>query len=140
MPARKFQSQTTTGEAFKGFKLPDTKCHLGVEAVGDRYHILIPKHKSWPATGTHVFSTFRDNQKEMCILVLYGNSMKASENRLLGQFDMVNIPPAPKQVPAMEVTFRIDTRGYLTAECKDLDYHRHKMWTQNGGAMTVRSR
>mmetsp|Transcript_15123 Transcript_15123/g.20870 ORF Transcript_15123/g.20870 Transcript_15123/m.20870 type:complete len:323 (-) Transcript_15123:174-1142(-) len=138
MPMRKFQATTTTGEAFKGFQLPKQRCHLGVEAVGDRFHILIPRTKTWPAVGTHIFSTHRNNQREMCILVLYGDSTTASENKMLGQFDMINIPPAPKQVPAMEVTFRVDVRGKLTAEARDLDTERHKLWTAQGGAIVVK--
>ena len=66
------------------------------------------------------------------MLVLYGDDPIASNNLLLGQFDVVNIPPAPKDVPRIEVTFRLSKDMVLTAEARDLDTERHKLWQQRG--------
>ena len=66
------------------------------------------------------------------MLVLYGDDPIASNNLLLGQFDVINIPPAPKDVPRIEVTFRLSKDMVLTAEARDLDTERHKLWQQRG--------
>lgn len=138
IPHRKFLATTTHGETFQGIQLSKRQQHLGVQVLGGKFHVLIPSHKTWPCTGTHIFSTARNNQKELCILVQQGNSNHGSDNKLLGQFDLVNIPPAPRQLPAIEVTFRVDVRGKLTAEAKDLDYDRHKQWTAARGAIVIK--
>ena len=75
---------------------------------------------------------------QACILILHGTSSKASENSLLGQFDIVNIPPARKGEPQIEVTFTLSADLKLTVEARDLDTGRQKLWQQNGGVVLCR--
>lgn len=102
-------------------------------------HSLSPPAQTWPAQDSYVFSTHNDNQKELCILILLGTSHTASDNKLIGQFTVTNIPDAPRQTPAIEVTFKVDYSGKLTAEAKDLDTKRHKAWTQAGGTIELKA-
>ncbi|KAK3282257.1 hypothetical protein CYMTET_9996 [Cymbomonas tetramitiformis] len=133
-----FKAVTSYGQHFKGWQLPQRRMNLGVETVNDVFHVIIPKSASLPATGRYVFSTHRNSQATACILVLAGDESQASRNKLLGQFDMVNIPPQPRQVPAIEVKFRLSADFVLTVEARDPDTKRHKAWAQNKGAIVVK--
>ncbi|KAG2484387.1 hypothetical protein HYH03_016802 [Edaphochlamys debaryana] len=125
-----------------GLQLPLPRRSLGVEfvhrGVTDKYFVLIPRTMDPPCSARQVFTTVHDNQEQACILVLYGDDPVASNNILLGQFDIVNIPPAPKDVPRIEVTFRLDRECFLTVEAKDLDTERHKLWLQRGEIVVLR--
>ncbi|KAK9806195.1 hypothetical protein WJX72_004919 [[Myrmecia] bisecta] len=125
-------------QAREGLRLPLPRKSLGVEVVGDSFFVLIPFSTPAPATARQIFTTVHDNQDQACILILYGESATASQNTLLGQFDIINIPPAPKDVPQIEVTFHLDANLVLTAEARDLDTGRHKLWKQNGGTIVLR--
>lgn len=67
---------------------------------------------------------------QACILIIYGDNPVASENLVLGQFDILNIPPAPKKVPRIEVTFHLDKNLFLTVSARDLDSCRQVEWAQ----------
>ena len=90
-----------------GIQLPLPRRSLGVEfwhkGNPDNFFILLPRNVDAPCSARQVFTTLHDNQQNACILVLYGDDPVASKNMLLGQFDIVNIPPAPKDVPKIEV-------------------------------------
>jgi len=133
-----------------GIRLPMPRESLGVEYVWpehnppkkDLFWKLIDKHWPVPCIGKHVFTTTHDNQEVACILVQYGpephQSGTASKNQLLGQFDLVGIPPAPKDVPRIEVTFHLSADYVLTAFARDLDTGRQKAWRERGGAIVIR--
>jgi len=126
-----------------GLQLPLPRRSLGVEfwhkGRTNQYFVLIPRTIDLPATAKQVFTTVNDNQEQACILVLYGDDPVASNNLLLGQFDIVNIPPAPKDVPRIEVTFHLDRTNFLTAEARDLDTERHKLWQQRGRIVVIKA-
>ncbi|GLI64697.1 hypothetical protein VaNZ11_008052 [Volvox africanus] len=125
-----------------GLQLPLPRRSLGVEFVhrgqSDRYFVLLPRTVDPPCSARQVFTTVHDNQEQACILILYGDDPVASNNTLLGQFDIVNIPPAPKDVPRIEVSFRLNKDLFLTVEAKDLDTERHKRWLQRGEVVILR--
>lgn len=126
----------------KGIQLSLPRQSLGVEfwhkGQSDQYFKLIPREVDAPCRAKQIFTTVNDNQEQACILVLYGDNLIASKNLLLGQFDIVNIPPAPKDVPRIEVTFYLDKNLYLTVEARDLDTERHKRWLQRGEIIVLR--
>nr|8GLV_5F Chain 5F, Flagellar associated protein [Chlamydomonas reinhardtii]8GLV_7B Chain 7B, Flagellar associated protein [Chlamydomonas reinhardtii]8GLV_Gs Chain Gs, Flagellar associated protein [Chlamydomonas reinhardtii] len=126
----------------EGLELPLPRRSLGVEfvhkGVSDRYFVLIPRTLDSPCSARQVFTTVHDNQEQACILILYGDDPVASNNTLLGQFDIVNIPPAPKDVPRIEVTFHLSRDMFLTVEARDLDTARHKRWLQRGDIVVLR--
>ncbi|KAG1679472.1 hypothetical protein FOA52_011070 [Chlamydomonas sp. UWO 241] len=125
-----------------GLQLPLPRRSLGVEffhrGLSDRYFVLIPRHMDAPCSASQVFTTLHDNQEQACILVLYGDDPVASNNMLLGQFDVVNIPPAPKDVPRIEVKFHLSKEMVFTAEARDLDSGRHKLWQQSGEIIVLK--
>lgn len=121
-----------------GIRLPLPRRSLGVETVGDKFFVLIPFSTGAQASARQIFTTVHDNQETACILVLYGDNPTASKNQLLGQFDMINIPPAPKDVPQIEVVYHLDADLVLTVEARDLDTGRHKLWKKNGGTVVLR--
>lgn len=125
-----------------GIQLSLPRRSLGVEywhkGQTNQYFKLIPREIAAPCRAKQIFTTVNDNQEQACILVLYGDSPVASENLLLGQFDIVNIPPAPKDVPRIEVTFYLDKNLYLTVEARDLDTERHKRWLQRGEIIVLK--
>ncbi|GFR47939.1 hypothetical protein Agub_g9742 [Astrephomene gubernaculifera] len=126
----------------QGLALPLPRRSLGVEfvhrGVSDRTFLLLPRTLEAPCSARQVFTTVHDNQEQACILVLYGDDPVASNNMVLGQFDIVNIPPAPKDVPRIEVTFRLSRDLVLTVEARDLDTARHKKWIQRGEVVVLR--
>ena len=93
---------------------------IGIETLGGVFTKLIPRNTDIPARKRQVFSTAADNQTAVSIHVLQGESEKAAENHTLGNFDLVDIPPAPRGVPQIEVTFDIDANGLFHVSAKDL--------------------
>ncbi|GAX74304.1 hypothetical protein CEUSTIGMA_g1753.t1 [Chlamydomonas eustigma] len=126
-----------------GLTLPLPRRSLGVEfwhrGKPDNFFILLPRHVDAPCSARQVFTTLHDNQEQACILVLYGDDPVASNNVLLGQFNIINIPPAPKDVPRIEVKFHLSKDLRLTAEARDLDTGRHKLWEQRGAIIVLKS-
>jgi molecular chaperone DnaK len=97
-----------------------TPLSLGIETLGGVFTKLIERNTTIPTSKTQIFSTASDNQSAVSIHVLQGEREMAIYNRTLGRFDLVGIPPAPRGVPQIEVTFNIDANGILDVSAKDL--------------------
>ncbi len=107
------------GEVKDILLLDVTPLSLGVETLGNVMTVLIPRNTTIPTRKSEVFSTAADNQPEVGIVVLQGERKMAGDNRVLGKFNLVGIPPAPRGVPKIEVTFDIDANGILNVSAKD---------------------
>jgi molecular chaperone DnaK len=107
------------GEVKDILLLDVTPLSLGVETLGGVMTVLIPRNTTIPTRKSEVFSTAADNQTSVEIHVLQGERPVASGNRSLGKFHLVGIPPAPRGVPQVEVTFDIDANGILNVSAKD---------------------
>ncbi len=97
-----------------------TPLSLGIETLGGVFTKLIERNTTIPTRKTQIFSTAADNQTAVSIHVLQGEREMANQNRTLGRFDLVGIPPAPRGVPQIEVAFDIDANGILHVSAKDL--------------------
>ncbi len=96
-----------------------TPLSLGIETLGGVFTRLIDKNTTIPTKKSQVFSTAEDNQNAVTIRVFQGEREMASDNKLLGQFDLVGIPPAARGMPQIEVTFDIDANGIVNVSAKD---------------------
>ena len=96
-----------------------TPLSLGIETLGGVFTRLIERNTTIPTKKSQVFSTAEDSQGAVTIRVFQGEREMASDNKLLGQFDLVGIPPAPRGVPQIEVTFDIDANGIVNVSAKD---------------------
>jgi molecular chaperone DnaK len=96
-----------------------TPLSLGVEVLGNVTEVLIPRNTTIPTRKSQVFSTASDNQPQVEIHVLQGERKMARDNRTLGRFSLEGIPPAPRGVPQIEVSFDIDANGILNVSAKD---------------------
>jgi len=96
-----------------------TPLSLGIETLGGVFTRLIDRNTTIPTRKSQVFSTAEDNQTAVTIRVFQGEREMASDNKLLGQFDLVGIPPAPRGMPQVEVTFDIDANGIVNVSAKD---------------------
>jgi molecular chaperone DnaK len=97
-----------------------TPLSLGIETLGAVFTRLIERNTTIPTRKSQIFSTAADNQTAVSIHVLQGEREMASQNRTLGRFDLIGIPPAPRGVPQIEVTFDIDANGIVHVSAKDL--------------------
>src|SRR5436305_3160486 len=113
------QAGIATGQMKDILVLDATPLSLGVETLGGVMTKLIERNTTIPVSKTEVFSTASDNQESVTINVLQGEREFAKDNRLLGRFDLTGIPPAPRGVPQIEVTFNIDVKGSLNVQAKD---------------------
>jgi molecular chaperone DnaK len=114
------QGGVLKGEVKDVLLLDVTPLSLGIETLGGVNTKLIEKNTTIPTKKSQVFSTAADNQTAVTIRVFQGEREMAADNKLLGQFDLVGIPPAPRGVPQVEVTFDIDANGIVHVSAKDL--------------------
>ena len=113
------QGGVLQGEVKDVLLLDVTPLSLGIETLGSVMTKLIPKNTTIPTKASQVFSTADDNQSAVTVHVLQGEREMASGNKSLGQFNLSDIPPAPRGVPQIEVTFDIDANGILHVSAKD---------------------
>jgi len=117
--------------------LDATPLSLGVETLGGVMTVLIPRNTTIPTSKKETFSTASDNQNAVTINVLQGEREFARDNRLLGTFNLTDIPPAPRGMPQIEVTFNIDVNGILAVAAKDLGTGKEsKITVQNSGGLS----
>ncbi|HHT9141348.1 MAG TPA: molecular chaperone DnaK [Candidatus Tripitaka californicus] len=114
------QAAVLSGEVRDILLLDVTPLSLGVETLGGVMTVLIPRNTTIPTGKKEVFSTAADSQTAVDIHVLQGERPMARDNRTLGRFQLMGIPPAPRGIPQIEVAFDIDANGILNANAKDL--------------------
>ncbi len=113
------QAGVLAGEVKDLLLLDVTPLSLGIETLGGVMTTLIPRNTTIPTRKSEIFSTAADNQTQVEVHVLQGERQFARDNRTLGRFNLVGIPPAPRGIPQVEVTFDIDANGIVNVSAKD---------------------
>ena len=123
------QGGVLTGEVNDIVLLDVTPLSLGIETLGGVCTVLIPRNTTIPTSKSQVFSTAADNQPAVDIHILQGERPMAADNKTLGNFQLTNIPAAPRGVPQIEVTFDIDANGIVNVKAKDLGTNKEQSIT-----------
>ncbi|HYE15569.1 MAG TPA: molecular chaperone DnaK, partial [Pyrinomonadaceae bacterium] len=123
------QAGVLSGEKTDILLLDVTPLSLGIETLGGVNTILIPRNTTIPTRKSEIFSTASDNQTSVEVHVLQGERPMATDNRTLGKFHLVGIPPAPRGMPQVEVTFDIDANGIVNVSAKDMGTGREQKIT-----------
>ena len=128
------QGGVLSGEVKDLLLLDVTPLSLGIETLGGVLTTLIPRNTTIPTRKSEVFSTATDNQTNVEVHVLQGERQLARDNRTLGRFQLVGLPPAPRGVPQVEVAFDIDANGIVNVTAKDMASGKEQKITINGSS------
>ncbi len=123
------QGGVLTGDVDDIVLLDVTPLSLGIETLGGVCTVLIPRNTTIPTSKSQVFSTAADNQPAVDIHILQGERPMAADNKTMGRFQLTNIPPAPRGIPQIEVTFDIDANGIVNVKAKDLGTNKEQSIT-----------
>jgi molecular chaperone DnaK len=132
------QAGVLQGDVKDVLLLDVTPLSLGIETLGGVMTKLIERNTTIPTRRSQIFSTAEDNQTAVTVRVFQGEREMAADNKLLGQFDLVGIPPAPRGLPQIEVTFDIDANGIVNVSAKDLATGKQQAMTITGGSALPR--
>lgn len=123
------QGGVLTGDVKDVLLLDVTSLSLGIETMGSVFTKLIERNTTIPTSKSEIFSTAADNQPAVDIHVLQGERPMAADNKTLGRFQLTDIPPAPRGIPKIEVTFDIDANGIVSVKAKDLGTNKEQSIT-----------
>jgi molecular chaperone DnaK len=128
------QGGVLKGEVKDVLLLDVTPLSLGIETLGGVTTVLIPRNTTIPTRKSEIFSTATDNQTSVEVHVLQGERQMARDNRTLGRFQLVGLPPAPRGVPQIEVSFDIDANGIVSVAAKDVATGKEQKITISGSS------